>query len=139
MARKDSADVIIKAAAVADFRPVRRAAGKFKKGDAEQVTLALERNPDILAELGSRRGRALLVGFAAETGDLLAHAGKKLAEKGADLLVANDVTAPGAGFGGDTNVVWLLDRSGGVEELPCLPKEEVAARLLDRIQALLCR
>jgi phosphopantothenoylcysteine decarboxylase/phosphopantothenate--cysteine ligase len=137
MARSDQAEVIIKAAAVADFRPAQRAGDKVKKGDANQVRLELVRNPDILAELGSKRGRALLVGFAAETGDLLAHARKKLEEKGADLIVANDVTAPGAGFGGDTNVVWLLDRSGGVEQLPCLPKEQVAARLLDRIQTLL--
>jgi phosphopantothenoylcysteine decarboxylase/phosphopantothenate--cysteine ligase len=139
MARSTTADVIIKAAAVADFRPLQRAAGKVKKGDAQQLTLELERNPDILTELGRKRGQALLVGFAAETGDLLAHARKKLEDKGADLIVANDVTAPGGGFGSDTNVVWLLDRSGGVEELPCLPKEEVAARLLDRIQALLPR
>ena len=139
MARSDQADVIIKAAAVADFRPAQRAGDKLKKGDVNQVRLELVRNPDILAELGNQRGPALLVGFAAETGDLLAHARKKLEEKGADLIVANDVTAPGAGFGGDTNLVWLLDRNGGVEELPCLPKEEVAARLLDRIQGLLCR
>jgi len=137
MARSDQADVIIKAAAVADFRPAQRAGDKLKKGDVNQVRLELVRNPDILAELGNQRGPALLVGFAAETGDLLAHARKKLEEKGADLIVANDVTAPGAGFGGDTNLVWLLDRNGGVEELPCLPKEEVAARLLDHIQSLL--
>ena len=137
MARSDQADVIIKAAAVADFRPAQRAGDKLKKGDVNQVRLELVRNPDILAELGNQRGPALLVGFAAETGDLLAHARKKLEEKGADLIVANDVTAPGAGFGGDTNLVWLLDRNGGVEELPCLPKEEVAARLLDRIHTLL--
>jgi phosphopantothenoylcysteine decarboxylase/phosphopantothenate--cysteine ligase len=137
MARSDQAEVIIKAAAVADFRPAQRAGDKVKKGDANQVRLELVRNPDILAELGSKRGQALLVGFAAETGDLLAHARKKLEEKGADLIVANDVTAPGAGFGGDTNVVWLLDRYGGVEQLPCLPKEQVAVRILDRIQTLL--
>ena len=139
MARSDAADVIIKAAAVADFRPGQRATGKVKKGGAEQMTLELVRNPDILAELGRKRGQALLVGFAAETGDLLAHARSKLEKKGVDLIVANDVTAPGAGFGRDTNVVWLLDRSGGVEELPCLPKDEVAARLLDRLQAMLQR
>jgi phosphopantothenoylcysteine decarboxylase/phosphopantothenate--cysteine ligase len=139
MARSDNADVIIKAAAVADFRPAQRAVGKVKKGNADQVVLELVRNPDILSELGSKRGQALLVGFAAETSDLLAHARRKLEDKGVDLIVANDVTAPGAGFGRDTNVVWLLDRHGGVEELPCLPKEEVAARLLDRIQSLLSK
>ena len=139
MARSDAADVIIKAAAVADFRPAQRAGDKLKKGEVNQVRLELVRNPDILAELGNQRGPALLVGFAAETGDLLAHARSKLEKKGVDLIVANDVTAPGAGFGRDTNVVWLLDRNGGVEELPCLPKDEVAARLLDHIQAMLQR
>lgn len=139
MAHCDSADVIIKAAAVADFRPGERADGKVKKGDRHQWSLALVRNPDILAELGAKRGKALLVGFAAETGDLLANARKKLDEKGADLIVANDVTEAGAGFGGSTNIVKFVDRNGGVEEFPCLPKEEVADRLLDRVVKLVRR
>jgi phosphopantothenoylcysteine decarboxylase/phosphopantothenate--cysteine ligase len=137
MAHCRQADVIIKAAAVADFRPQTRAGGKMKKGQSERLTLELERNPDILAELGRQRCRAVLVGFAAETDELLANAHAKLTGKGADLIVANDVTAAGAGFGHDTNIVRFLDRSGQVEELPCLPKAEVAARLLDRVQALL--
>ena len=137
MAHGDLADVIVKAAAVADFRPAERHAEKLKKGAGAQATLELARTPDILAELGARRGKALLVGFAAETGDLEANALKKLQEKGLDLIVANDVTAPGAGFGADTNIVRLLDRQGGVEELPCLPKDAVAERLLDRIVRLL--
>jgi phosphopantothenoylcysteine decarboxylase/phosphopantothenate--cysteine ligase len=137
MSRCRTADVIIKAAAVADFRPASRADGKLKKGRSERATVDLERNPDILAELGAQKGRAVLVGFAAETADLLANARNKLAAKGADLIVANDVTAPGAGFGQDTNVVRFVERDGRVEELPCLAKEEVAARLLDRVQALL--
>jgi phosphopantothenoylcysteine decarboxylase / phosphopantothenate---cysteine ligase len=137
MAHCRQADVIVKAAAVADFRPVNRAVGKLKKGQSERLTLELERNPDILAELGAQRHRAVLVGFAAETGELLANAHAKLIGKGADLIVANDVTAAGAGFGHDTNIVRFLERSGQVEELPCLPKAEVAARLLDRVQALL--
>lgn len=137
LARSEEADVIVKAAAVADFRPLERGEGKLKKGDRRQMSLELVRNPDILAELGSRRGAALLVGFAAETGDLLANARKKLEDKGLDLIVANDVTEAGAGFGGDTNIIKFLDRAGTVEELSCLPKDEVANRLLDRIQALL--
>lgn len=137
MARCDIADVIVKAAAVADFRPSERGAGKIKKTDRNQLTLELVRNPDILAELGARRGKALLVGFAAETDDLLANAQKKLLDKGVDLIVANDVTEPGAGFSRDTNIVRFLDRQGNVEELPCLPKAEVAGKLLDRIQLLL--
>lgn len=137
MAWRDSADVIIKAAAVADYRPVRRSGEKLKKGSEEGLTIEMARNPDILAELGGGEGRAVLVGFAAETGSLLEHARAKLAAKRVDLLVANDVTAAGAGFGSDTNVVCLLDRHGFVEELPCLAKETVAARILDRVQTLL--
>lgn len=137
MDRCEGADVIIKAAAVADFRPRERGVGKIKKSNCSQVTLELVRNPDILAELGARHGKALLVGFAAETDDLLANARQKLTDKGVDLIVANDVTEPGAGFGLDTNIVRLLDRQGNIEELPCLPKEEVAGKLLDRIQLLL--
>lgn len=137
MTRCNDADVIIKAAAVADFRPLERGTGKMKKGDRNQFSIELVRNPDILADLGAKRGKALLVGFAAETDDLLANARKKLADKGVDLMVANDVTEPGAGFGRDTNIVRFLDRNGNVEELPCLPKEEVAGRLLDRIQLML--
>lgn len=132
-----AADVIIKAAAVADFRPVARGAGKIKKGAGSRVTLELEKNPDILAELGAQRGRALLVGFAAETEELLANARKKLVDKGIDLIVANDVTAEGAGFSHDTNVVRFLDRSGGIEELPCMAKDAVAGKLLERIVVML--
>jgi len=137
MARCESADVIIKAAAVADFRPAARAGDKLKKGGDERLTLELVRNPDILAELGARRCRAVLVGFAAETADLSVNAGSKLAAKGADLIVANDVTAPGAGFGCDTNIVRFFEPGGRVTEFPCLPKTEVAGHLLDRVQALL--
>jgi phosphopantothenoylcysteine decarboxylase/phosphopantothenate--cysteine ligase len=133
MAHGDRADVIVKAAAVADFRPAIRGPGKLKKGGSQRMTLELIRTPDILADLGARRGRALLVGFAAETDDLLANAQKKLHDKGLDLIVANDVTLPGAGFGRETNIVRLIDRHGHVEELPCLPKDEVANRLLERI------
>ncbi|NJC87525.1 MAG: bifunctional phosphopantothenoylcysteine decarboxylase/phosphopantothenate--cysteine ligase CoaBC [Desulfuromonas sp.] len=137
MARCDDADVIVKAAAVADFRPLERETGKMKKGDRSQLTLELARNPDILADLGAKRGRALLVGFAAETDDLLVNARKKLDDKRVDLIVANDVSEAGAGFGSDTIIVMFLDRHGNIEELPCLPKEEVADRLLDRIQLML--
>jgi phosphopantothenoylcysteine decarboxylase/phosphopantothenate--cysteine ligase len=137
MARCAGADVIIKAAAVADFRPEKRHAGKVKKGTATGLTLELVRNPDILAELGAKGGNAVLVGFAAETGQLVANARKKLIDKGLDLIVANDVTAPAAGFGHDTNIVRIIDREGKSEELPCMTKTEVAGKLLDRIQALM--
>ncbi len=129
-------DVIIKAAAVADYRPRERAGDKLKKvGDEMVVTLV--KNPDILRELGAaKRPGQLLVGFAAETVDLEKNATVKLREKNLDMIVANDVSAPGAGFGVDTNIVRLLYRDGTKEELPLLAKEEVASAILDRIVAL---
>jgi phosphopantothenoylcysteine decarboxylase/phosphopantothenate--cysteine ligase len=102
-------------------------------GDAPSV--ALTTNPDILAEL---KGRApVVVGFAAETEDVERHAAEKLRQKGCDLIVANDVSEAGSGFGTDTNRVVLLARDGSVERLPLLNKEEVAERILDRARALL--
>jgi phosphopantothenoylcysteine decarboxylase / phosphopantothenate---cysteine ligase len=130
------ATVVIKAAAVADYRPAQRAGGKIKKGKTEALTLSLEKNPDILAELGEMKEGRLLIGFAAETSDLLAHAQRKLQEKNLDMIVANDVTVPGAGFEVDTNIVRLLYADGRSEELPQLRKDELAHRLLDRILCL---
>jgi len=133
LARAAEATVIIKAAAVADYRPAETATGKIKKEDAAALTLRLEKNPDILAELGRNKGDRFLVGFAAETADLLQNARKKLQEKNLDLIVANDVTQEGAGFDVDTNIVRLLYRDGTLEELPQMTKDEVAHRLLDRV------
>jgi phosphopantothenoylcysteine decarboxylase/phosphopantothenate--cysteine ligase len=135
LARAQEATVIIKAAAVADYRPAEPARQKIKKGEAQALSLRLEKNPDILAELGRMKGECFLVGFAAETADLLANARTKLEEKNLDLIVANDVTQAGAGFDVDTNIVRLLFRDGTLEELPQLSKDEVAHRLLDRIAA----
>jgi phosphopantothenoylcysteine decarboxylase/phosphopantothenate--cysteine ligase len=130
-------DLIIKAAAVADFRPVLRNDQKTKKGTAETMLLELRRNPDILAELGRQKGARILVGFAAETDELLKHAREKLIDKNLDMIVANDVTESGAGFDGDTNIVRLLTADGNIEELPQMTKDQVAAALLDRIAALM--
>ena len=130
------ADALVMAAAVADFRPARPAAKKLKK-DLGPPAVELERTTDILAVVTAARARpACVVGFAAETGDLLAHARKKLKEKRLSLIVANDVTQPGGGFGSDTNRVTLID-AAGAQELPLLSKAEVAGRILDRVQALL--
>ena len=134
--RYEESTVIVKAAAVADYRPATAATQKIKKGTDAALSLDLEKNPDILAELGRRKGSRVLVGFAAETEDLLENARKKLKAKNLDMIVANDVTAPGAGFEVDTNVVRLLFRDGRTEELPCLAKDEVAYRLLNRISEL---
>jgi len=131
------ADVVIKAAAVADFRPVERGKQKTKKGDTETMAIALQRNPDILAELGKQKGSRVLVGFAAETEELLRYAREKLQNKNLDILVANDVTQDGAGFDGETNIVRFLTPGGETEELPLMTKDEVAEKLLDRILTLL--
>lgn len=130
-------DVIIKAAAVLDWRPKETAEQKIKKGQGVQ-TIELVENPDILAELGSSRGnsRRLLVGFAAETQDLIANAREKLEKKNLDLIVANDVSREDAGFEADTNAVKIIYRDGRMEELPLMTKEEVADQLLDRIKIL---
>jgi phosphopantothenoylcysteine decarboxylase/phosphopantothenate--cysteine ligase len=130
-------DVIIKAAAVLDWRPKKTAEHKIKKGRGVQ-TIELVENPDILAELGCSRGtnRCLLVGFAAETQDLLANAQEKLKNKNLDLIVVNDVSREDAGFESDTNAVKIVYRDGHMEELPLMAKEEVAHQLLDRIKIL---
>ncbi len=129
-------DTVIMAAAVADFRPAQPAGQKLKKRQRPVTNLELEPTDDILRELGERRTTQVLVGFAAETEDLLAHAREKLQAKGVDLLVANDVTAAGSGFGSDTNRVVLMNRDGDAEEIPLLPKREVADRILDRVLTL---
>lgn len=134
----DAATVVIKAAAVADYRPKQVAREKIKK-DERVPEVTLESTRDILAEVGKRKGRRILVGFAAETHDLVANARKKLQRKNLDLMVANDVSQPGAGFDADTNVVKILDAKGGVEELPLQSKGSVADRILDRVVALLAQ
>jgi len=136
LAKLEPARVVIKAAAVADYRPKQKADRKIKKDQAVSE-VALEATPDILAELGKRKGTRILVGFAAETDDLVANARKKLQRKNLDLIVANDVGQAGAGFGVDTNMVKILDAMGGVEELPLLSKREVADRILDRVKGVL--
>ena len=130
------ATVVIKAAAVSDYRLSRPSTSKVKKSEKSQ-TLELVPNPDILKEIGAQKGARIVVGFAAETGDLLRQAERKLKEKNLDLIVVNDVGAEGAGFSHDTNVVSILDLDGGVEELPLLPKRQVARRILDRVARLL--
>src|SRR5207245_3508419 len=120
---------VLMTAAVAEYRRRERYPRKLKK-DAAGLALELDRNPDILAGLGARKGGRLLVGFAAETGEVAAEARRKLAAKHLDLMVANDVTAPGVGFGGDTNAVRLLDGGGLDEAMPVLAREEVAARVV---------
>jgi phosphopantothenoylcysteine decarboxylase/phosphopantothenate--cysteine ligase len=129
------ATVVIKAAAVSDYRLSRPSTSKVKKSEKSH-TLELVPNPDILKEIGAQKGARIVVGFAAETGDLLRQAERKLKEKNLDLIVVNDIGAEGAGFSHDTNVVSILDLDGGVEEVPLLPKRQVARRILDRVVLL---
>jgi phosphopantothenoylcysteine decarboxylase/phosphopantothenate--cysteine ligase len=124
------ASIGIFAAAVADFRPAEPAASKIKRG-MESVTLRLEPNPDILATVARDKGERLVVGFAAETENVAENARKKLTQKNADLIVANDVTVEGAGFDYDTNIVTLFSRDGRDLALPRMSKAEVADKILD--------
>ena len=128
---------VIMAAAVADFRPTNPAVQKLKKQGRTGQTLELERTTDILASLSAQRTTQFMVGFAAETSDLIAHAKRKLTEKGLDLIVANDVTTVGGGFGSDQNAATLIDRQGVLTELPLMPKRALADAILNRAQELL--
>jgi phosphopantothenoylcysteine decarboxylase/phosphopantothenate--cysteine ligase len=128
--------VVIKAAAVSDYRPKVTSQEKLKKSDP-YYSLELERTRDILGEIGKKKGNRVLVGFAAETENLIGNARKKLIEKNLDFIVVNDVTKPGAGFGLDTNQVKILDISGEVKDLPLMSKEEVSSVILDDVVRLL--
>ena len=128
---------VIMAAAVADFRPKHPASQKIKKAGRTDQTIDLERTTDILASLSAQRTTQLMVGFAAETSDLISRAKDKLIAKGLDLVVANDVTTEGAGFGSDQNAATLIDRQGAMTELPLMPKRALADVILNRAQELL--
>ncbi|HEX4869043.1 MAG TPA: bifunctional phosphopantothenoylcysteine decarboxylase/phosphopantothenate--cysteine ligase CoaBC [Acidimicrobiales bacterium] len=133
LSRADDSDVIVMAAAVADFRPVQAADRKLKKADGAPEVV-LEPTADILAALGAqRRPGQTIVGFAAETDDLRANAAAKLARKGIDLIVANDVSAPGVGFEHDTNAVVILDAEGAVTDVPLSDKRAIARSILDAV------
>ena len=129
------ADVLIMAAAVADYQPQSVAEAKIKK-DSPSLTLELIRTPDILAEV---KGNFIRVGFAAESEDIVANAKQKLEKKQLDIIVANDITDADSGFGADTNKVTLISRDGKVETLPLLSKRELADKILDRVVGLLAK
>lgn len=139
LAQDDRADVVVMAAAVADFRPVSVSRSKLRKADGIPV-VALEPTADILAELGRRRRPGqVLVGFAAETGAAADRAAAKLAAKGVDLMVANDVSLPGVGFDHDTNAVTVLGADGTVADVDLRPKSAVADAVFDRVVSLVRR
>ena len=128
------ADVLIMAAAVADFRPARPSGSKIKRQDLNELRLELEKTPDILAQV---KGDFIRVGFAAESHDIVANARDKVKRKGLDLIVANDITEKDCGFGTETNRVTIIDSQGKAEELPLLHKNVVANKILDRVVNLL--
>ena len=130
------ATVVVKSAAVADYRPADFSDSKIKKTD-RPLEFRLEKNPDIIREVGKVKGDRILVGFAVETDRLVEYAAKKLREKNMDFIVANDITQPGAGFAAETNIVKILDREGGSEDLPRMDKMDVAHRILDRVAELI--
>ncbi|MDI6775166.1 MAG: bifunctional phosphopantothenoylcysteine decarboxylase/phosphopantothenate--cysteine ligase CoaBC [Verrucomicrobiota bacterium] len=134
-ARLGRSDVLIMAAAVADWRPRKPSAWKLKKAGMRMV-LELERTPDILRSIRTRKGRRLHIGFAAETRDMLAEARRKLRNKGLDLIVANDVSRSDAGFEVDTNRVTLLWADGARQALPLMSKREAAGRIMDWVERL---
>ena len=134
-ARRDTADLVLMAAAVADYAPAEASDTKLKKSD-DDLVLHLRRTPDILKAVGEhKRPDQTLVGFAMETNDARANARRKLEEKNLDWIVLNDLTEAGAGFGPSTNRVTLLSRAGSAEDLPLMPKPEVADAILDRVLA----
>jgi len=125
-------DVVVKAAAVADYRPKEVFGQKIKKQDGT-LSLELVRNKDILAELGQRKNKQILVGFAAETSDLEKYSLLKVEGKNLDFLVANDVSQTGAGFGTDTNIVMFVYPGGNIKQMPLMDKKDLAHRILDEV------
>lgn len=128
----EGVSIIVKAAAVSDFRPMRSSDKKTRKAK-DIMELKLERNPDILKELGQKKGNQILVGFAAETHDDMRNAKNKLKEKNLDLIVVNHVGTPGVGFGSDTNMVKILDKNGNILDIPLMEKERVAEKIWDKV------
>ena len=134
MAEQRRCSVIIKAAAVADYRCKEENCEKIKKKEGQdEMNLCLKKNPDILAELGKIMGERVLVGFAAETDNIIENALHKLKKKKLDLIVANDVTKAGIGFGSDNNEVTIIDPTGTRKHVPKLSKEEIAHIILDSV------
>ncbi|MCH2186341.1 bifunctional phosphopantothenoylcysteine decarboxylase/phosphopantothenate--cysteine ligase CoaBC [Myxococcota bacterium] len=135
----EAASIVIKAAAVADFRPREASDRKIKKealADSEAISLELVRNPDILKEICEIKGTRIVVGFAAESHDVIEAARRKIQRKGCDLLVANDISRADAGFSADLNAVHLITPNGAVEDVSLRHKSEVAAHILDRIEKI---
>ena len=132
----DENQVIIKSAAVADYKP-KNYSDKKKKKSNDDLIIELDRNKDIAYELGKIKKNKILVGFAAETNDLIENAKGKISKKNLDFIVANDLTESGAGFGTDTNIVKIIDKDGNIAKYPQMKKDEVADVILDKVKSLL--
>ena len=132
----DENQVIIKSAAVADYKPKNYCNKKIKKSN-DDLVIELDRNKDIAYEIGKIKKDKILVGFAAETNDLIENAKRKVEKKNLDFIVANDLTEEGAGFGTDTNIVKIIDREGNISKYPQMKKDEVAGVILDKVKSLL--
>jgi len=129
------ADCLIMAAAVSDFTPEKTKSSKIKK-DQTDLVLKLKRTPDILKEMGKRKGKKILVGFSLETEDEIKNAKAKLKQKNLDLIVVNDPNQPGSGFEVDTNIATIVDKKGKTQRFPLMSKKELADRILDRVSTL---
>lgn len=129
----DSSDVVIMAAAVADYRPVNQSDHKIKKEENSSLDIKLELNPDILFELGERKKEQFLVGFAAETNDVIRHGQEKIKKKNLDMLIANDVAMPGAGFNVTTNIASILYKDGTMQQYPKMTKEELGEIIIEKV------
>ena len=132
----DKADIVIKAAAVSDFRPKKSFSKKIKK-EGKELRLDLERTPDILEEMGQKKGKRILVGFAAETEDMIENAKEKMRKKNLDLIVANDVSKKDTGFQSDVNKAFLISKHGKVKELPVMMKSLLAREVFDAVVKML--
>jgi phosphopantothenoylcysteine decarboxylase/phosphopantothenate--cysteine ligase len=131
------ATIFVGAAAVADYAPASAANAKIKKDGRDTMTLELKKTPDILSEVSKNRHNGLIVvGFAAETNDVISYARSKMEKKGLDIVVANDITKDGAGFNADTNIATILTRDGGAIDLPLMSKRELGDKILDEIVKL---
>jgi phosphopantothenoylcysteine decarboxylase/phosphopantothenate--cysteine ligase len=132
-----TATIFVGAAAVADYAPASAANAKIKKDGRDTMTLELKKTPDILSEVSKNRHNGLIVvGFAAETNDVVSYARSKMEKKGLDIVVANDITKDGAGFNADTNIATILTRDGGAIDLPLMSKRELGDKILDEIVKL---
>ena len=136
-AEYDSCDAAIMAAAVSDYRPTVQADQKIKKEDFDSLHIELTQNPDILYGLGQKKRGQFLVGFAAETQDVIEHGKSKLKRKNLDMLVANDVAMPGAGFNGTTNIASLLYKDGHMEQYPKMSKDELGHIIIEKMAELM--